>query len=108
MEVGCAVSSVFGDQTGVDDLVDSGLVNDWDPMADYFSNTNKYMTNDDDLGMATDGYKSKGKVCAFYLNWGRFYKGAYSEDKHKHIMPRRELSLLIKMKLLLLPCWRCR
>ena len=87
VEVGCAVSSVFGDQTGVDDLEDSGLVNDWDPMADDFnSNTNNYMTNDDDLGIATDGYKSKDKVCAFYLNRGRCYKGAYCEDKH--IMPR--------------------
>ena len=27
---------------------------------------NKYMTNDDDLEIATDGYKSKEKVCAFY------------------------------------------
>ena len=49
--------------TGVGDLEDSGLVNDWDPMADDFnSKTNNYMTNDDDLGIATDGYKSKDKV----------------------------------------------
>ena len=84
-EVGCAVSSVFGDQD--DDLEDSGMVNDWDPMADDFnSNTNNYMTNDDDLEIATDGYKSKEKVCAFYLNRGHCYKGAYCEDKHS--MPR--------------------
>ena len=49
--------------TGVGDLEDSGLVNDWDPMADDFnSKTNNYMTNDYDLGIATDGYKSKDKV----------------------------------------------
>ena len=43
---------------------------------------NKYMTNDDDLEIATDGYKSKEKVCAFYTNRGHCYKGAYCEDKH--------------------------
>ena len=40
------------------------------------------MTNDDDLEIATDGYKSKEKVCAFYTNRGHCYKGAYCEDKH--------------------------
>ena len=48
VEVGCVVSSVFGDHTGFDDLEDSGLMNDWNPMADDFNsntnNSNNYMT----------------------------------------------------------------
>ena len=40
-------------------------MNDWDPIADNLnSNTNNYMTNGDDLEIATDGYKSNEKVCA--------------------------------------------
>ena len=35
---------------------------------------NNYMTNDDDLEIATDGYKSKEKVCAFYTNRGHCYR----------------------------------
>ena len=83
VEVGCAESSLFGNE----DDENNEIGNDWDPMADDFNcNTNNYMTNDDDLEIATDGYKSKDKVCAFYTNRGRCYKGAYCEDKH--IMPR--------------------
>ena len=79
VEVGCASSSLFGD----DVETSSHVGEDWDPMAeDYNSNTNNYMTNDDDLEIATDGYKSKEKVCAFYTNRGHCYKGAYCEDKH--------------------------
>jgi len=82
VEVGCAESSVFGNEDENNEIGD-----DWDPMADDFNcNTNNYMTNDDDLEIATDGYKSKDKVCAFYMNRGRCYKGAYCEDKH--ILPR--------------------
>ena len=87
VKVGCAVSSVFGSQEGTDEMEDSGMANDWDPMAeDYNSTTNNYMTNDDDLEVATHGYKSKDKICSFYMNRGTCYKGAYCEDKH--IVPR--------------------
>ena len=83
VDFGCATSSVFGDE----DEGEGCMLGDWDPMADdYHSNTNNYLTNDDDLEIATDGYKSKDKVCAFYTNRGRCYKGDYCEDKHT--MPR--------------------
>ena len=59
VKMGCAVSSMFGSQDDSDEKEDSGMVNDWDPMAeDFNSSTNKHVTNDDyrekrELGLAS-------------------------------------------------------
>ena len=53
---------------------------EWDPMVeDYLDEANNYNTNDDDLEQATDGYKSKSRVCHFFQNTGKCYKGDYCE-----------------------------
>ena len=53
---------------------------EWDPMLeDYLDEANNYNTNDDDLEQATDGYKSKTRVCQFFQNTGKCYKGDYCE-----------------------------
>ena len=97
VKVSCAVSSVFGSQEGTDEMEDSGMANDWDPMAeDYNSITYNYMTNDDDLEVATHGYRSKDKIFPFYVNRGTYYKGAYCEDKH--IVPRERPSTLTRKR----------
>jgi len=44
VEVGCAVSSLFGSNAGTDEVGDSGLVNDWDPLEDYNSTINNYVS----------------------------------------------------------------
>ena len=73
---------MLGSQEGTDEMEDSGMANDWDPMAeDYNSITNNYMTNYDDLEVATHGYRSKDEICPFYVNRGTYYKGAYCEDE---------------------------
>merc|ERR1719186_369201 len=60
VKVGCAVSSMFGSQDGSGEKEDSGMVNDWDPMAEEFNgSTNKYMTNDDDGGKRDLGLASR-------------------------------------------------
>ena len=57
--------------------------NNWDPMADdYMDYSNNYKTTDEDIGFATDGYRSKQVVCPFFQNYGRCYKGELCEDKH--------------------------
>merc|ERR1719209_2394181 len=41
----------------------------WDPIALAYHNiSNNYITNDDDLQMATQGYRSKKPVCQFFQN----------------------------------------
>ena len=45
VEVGCAVSSLFGSYAGTDEVGDSGLVNDWDPLEDYNSTINNYVAS---------------------------------------------------------------
>jgi len=49
--------------------------------------TNNYRTNDDDLVIATDGYRNKENVCYFFNNKGSCYKGNFCEDLHS--LPRR-------------------
>ena len=49
VEVGCAISSVFGSLAGSDNMGvgyewDSGMVNDWDPMRDSNSTITNYMS----------------------------------------------------------------
>ena len=46
-------------------------------------NTNNYLTNDDDLQVATDGYKTRARVCHFFLNQGQCWKGIYCTDLHQ-------------------------
>ena len=44
VKVGCAVSSVFGSDEGMDEVEDSRMVKDWDPMAENYNSTkNKYI-----------------------------------------------------------------
>ena len=50
--------------------------------ADLKTTENNYLTNDDDLEIATCGYKARGKVCQFFRNKGSCYKGDYCEDRH--------------------------
>ena len=55
----------------------------WNPMKeDYDDLANNYCTNDDDVQIATDGYKTKENICHFFVNGGKCYKGDYCEDKH--------------------------
>ena len=57
----------------------------WDPLSmDYNNNENNYVTNDDDLEMATQGYKSKTRVCQFFQNrGGHCWKGEHCQDLHQ-------------------------
>ena len=57
----------------------------WDPIALAYHNTsNNYITNDNDLQMATQGYKSKNTVCQFFKNRdGHCWKGEFCQDKHQ-------------------------
>jgi hypothetical protein len=46
VEVGCAVSSLFGSEHDTDEVGDSGLVNDWDPMEEEYDSTiNNYISS---------------------------------------------------------------
>ena len=53
---------------------------------DFVSLTNNYRTNDDDLVIATDGYRNKENICHFFTNKGSCYKGNFCEDLHS--LPR--------------------
>ena len=56
---------------------------DWNPMnEDYQDLSNNYNTNDNDLQVVTDGYRSKSKICPFFTNSGRCYKGQLCQDIH--------------------------
>ena len=60
----------------------------WDPMAeDYLDSSNNYKTTDEDVGFATDGYKSRQAVCAQFFNTGRCYKGELCGDRHVQLRP---------------------
>ena len=63
---------------------DSEEALDWDPREeDYHDLANNYCADDEDVEQATDGYKSKEKICPFFANRnGRCYKGNYCEDIH--------------------------
>ena len=39
VEVGCAISSLFGSHGETDEVGDSGMVNDWDPLEDGYDST---------------------------------------------------------------------
>ena len=55
----------------------------WNPMKEDFDDlANNYCTNDNDVQVATDGYKTKENICHFFANGGKCYKGNYCEDKH--------------------------
>jgi hypothetical protein len=81
VELGLASSHVFVDEE------DSGVAveRSFDPMVQVFTTiTNNYLTNDDDLQVATHGYRARLGVCPFYLNRdGHCYKGAYCQDRHQ-------------------------
>jgi len=57
----------------------------WDPIALAYHNiSNNYITNDNDLQMATQGYRSKKPVCQFFQNRdGDCWKGELCQDKHQ-------------------------
>lgn len=69
---------------GSDVMMETEAADDgWDPMAeDYMDSSNNYKTTDEDIGFATEGYKSKQEVCPLFLNTGRCYKGELCQDKH--------------------------
>ena len=71
-----------------DIMMVSGAGDDvWDPMADdHRDSSNNYKMTDDDIGLVTDGYKSKQVICPQFLNNGRCYKGELCEDRH--VQPR--------------------
>ena len=55
----------------------------WNPMDDDYEDlSNNYKTNDNDLQVATDGYRCKRNICPFIANSGYCYKGQFCEDKH--------------------------
>ena len=74
----------------LDPLIDAQKneeIPEWDPMTeDFVSLTNNYRTNDDDLVIATDGYRNKENICHFFTNKGSCYKGNFCEDLHS--LPR--------------------
>ena len=57
----------------------------WDPIALAYHNiSNNYITNDNDVQMATQGYKSRNPVCQFFQNrGGHCWKGEFCPDKHQ-------------------------
>jgi len=57
----------------------------WDPIALAYHNiSNNYITNDNDVQLATQGYKSRNPVCQFFQNrGGHCWKGKYCPDKHQ-------------------------
>ena len=54
---------------------------------DFQSINNNYNALDDDVGFATEGYKSKDATCSFFSNKGSCYKGELCE--FRHLRPRR-------------------
>ena len=70
-------------ETDLEDVVRAELPEEWNPMdEDYEDLSNNYKTNDNDLQVATDGYRSKRNICPFYANSGTCYKGQFCEDIH--------------------------
>ena len=61
--------------------------NGWDPMAqDHATIANNYLTNDNDLAVATHGYRTQAAVCQFFLNKGWCWKASYCPQLHS--LPR--------------------
>ena len=59
----------------------------WDPMAqDHATIANNYLTNDNDLAVATHGYRTRAAVCQFFLNKGWCWKASYCPQLHS--LPR--------------------
>ena len=70
-------------ETDPEDVVRTNFMEDWNPMDDDYEDIcNNYKTNDDDLQIATDGYRSKRNLCPFFSNSGSCYKGQFCEDIH--------------------------
>jgi len=68
------------------DIVRNSDLTLWDPMRKAYKTTaNNYLLADDDLEVATDGYKSRGKVCAFFSNHGHCFKGSFCPDRHSEL-----------------------
>ena len=70
-------------ETDHEDVARAEVTEGWNPMDDDYEDlTNNYKTNDNDLQVATDGYRSKRNICPFFANSGRCYKGQFCEDIH--------------------------
>ena len=70
-------------ETDPEDVVGINFMEEWNPMDDDYEDLcNNYKTNDDDLLVATDGYRSKRNLCPFFSNSGSCYKGQFCEDIH--------------------------
>ena len=92
---------------------DSGVVvgGGWDPMTqDFTTIANNYLTNDNDVQSAVQGYKSKARICQFFQNNdGHCWKGSYCQELHQ--LPKEgavttdqeELEVEARQQLLLRP-----
>ena len=70
-------------ETDQEEVTRAEVTEGWNPMDDDYEDlTNNYKTNDNDLQVATDGYRSKRNRCPFFANSGRCYKGQFCEDTH--------------------------
>ena len=81
VEWGFAESSV-----NFTDVMNNNLPADWNPMEDAFVATeNNYETNQEDVEMATTGYRSKETVCPQYELNGTCFRGRMCDMLHVYV-----------------------